>query len=350
MKADWGKLDAGTMERIVYGHLGAKSHQVLVGPKRGSDNAIVSIGGRRVLIVTTDPVSVIPALGAKESAWLSVHLIASDYATSGRLPQFATFDFNFPPEMTRSDTESYLKEIGSACRRLGISIVAGHTGSYPGAGYTVVGGGVMFGFAKEGEYVDPSMANVGDAVLMTKGAAIEAAASLSNSFPMHTERLVGRSLAAKAMALTRSCSVVKDAVTAATLGLGEGGVTSMHDATEGGVLGGLGEMAAASGKAFVVKSEKILQLREAAAVCSAFGLDPLTALSEGTLLITCASERAGELLRKLEDEKVGASLIGTVSRGRGLWVSEKGRSPRKVRPSPDKYWVAYARAINKGLR
>jgi hydrogenase expression/formation protein HypE len=350
LNADWGKLGARMMEEVVYRHLGATSKKVVAGPKRGLDNAVISVGRRKVLIITTDPVSVIPALGVKASAWLSVHLIASDYATSGRLPEFATFDFNFPREMTPSERESYLKEIGSACRRLGVSIVAGHTGSYPGAGYTVVGGGVMFGFAEEDGYVDASMARVGDAVLMTKGAAIEAAASLSNSFPTHTEKAVGHSLAAKARALTGSCSVVRDAEAAATLGLGAGGVTSMHDATEGGVLGGLGEMAAASRKAFVVDEDKLLQIKEAAAVCAAFGLSQFTALSEGTLLITCASDRAGELLRKLEDERVPASAIGTVSKGRGLWVSEKGRSPKKVQPAPDSYWEAYARAVERGLR
>jgi hydrogenase expression/formation protein HypE len=349
LNADWGKLGTRMME-VVYRNLGATSKRVVAGPKQGLDNAVISLGKRKVLIVTTDPVSMIPALGAKESAWLSIHLIASDYATSGLLPEFATFDFNFPREMTPSERESYLKEIGSACKRLGVSIVAGHTGSYPGAGYTVVGGGVMFGFAEEDGYVDASMANVGDAVLMTKGIAIEAAASLANSFPIYAEKTVGRSLATRARALTKSCSVVRDAQAAATLGLGTGGVTSMHDATEGGVLGGLSEMAAASGKAFVVDEEKILHIEEAAAVCSAFGLDQFTALSEGTLLITCASEKAGELLRKLEDERIPASLIGTVRKGRGLWVSEKGGSPKKVRPAPDRYWDAYARAVGRGLK
>ena len=42
-------------------------------------------------------------------------------------------------------------------------------------------------------------------------------------------------------------TVVPEAVLARTFGLRDDGVTSMHDATEGGVLGGLLEVAEASG-------------------------------------------------------------------------------------------------------
>ena len=302
------------------------------------------------MVVTTDPVSMIPAIGPKLSAWLSVHLIASDYATCGLMPQFASFDFNLPVEMTPSDRESYLREVGNSCKELGIAIVAGHTGSYPGAGYTVVGGGVMFGFARKKGYVDPSMARAGDAVLMTKGAAIEAAASLANSFPRHTRGLIGESLANKAMALLRSCSVVRDALAAASIGLGPGGVTSMHDATEGGVLGGLDEMASACGRSMVVKKGEILQLEEASAVCSAFGINPFTALSEGTLLITCNPARTDELVRRLTGERIRTAVVGEVGKGKGLWMTIRGRPPRRVLPPPDPYWRAYSKAAQSGLQ
>jgi hydrogenase maturation factor len=344
-----GKLDRETMEQVVYRHLGAKSSDVIVGPGRGLDNAVISVGGNRVMIVTTDPVSVMPALGVRTSAWLSVHLIASDYATSGCAPQFASFDFNFPPEMSHRDRNAYLRSVGSVCKELEISIIAGHTGSYPGAGYTVVGGGVIFGFARTGEYVDPSMARKGDAVLMTKGTAIETAASLAWSFPRYTEKAVGERLANKARALVKSCSTVRDALVAATLGLGEEGVTSMHDATEGGVVGGLDEMAYASRKSIVVDKGMIVQLEEATAVCSAFGIDPLIALSEGTLLITCNPNRGDELVGKLKAAGVRAEKIGTVKRGRGLWISERGRAPKRIRPGADPYWRAYSRAASEGL-
>jgi hydrogenase maturation factor len=316
---------------------------VIVGPRRGFDNAVLSLG-EKVMVLTTDPVSMIPHLGAKTSAWLSVHLIASDYVTSGLSPEFASFDLNFPPEMSASDEKDYLTEIGRACRDLGVSIVAGHTGSYPGAGFTVIGGGVMFGFGSRGSYVDPSMAHEGDAVVMTKGVAIEAVATLASSFPQVTEQAVGHELAVRARQLVKSCSVVKDALAAASIGLGAGKVTSMHDATEGGIIGGLDEMATASGHSIVIDEKQIPIPDEVMAVCSAFGIDPLSSLSEGTLLITVGAKSCDELQAILTREHIVARRIGEVRGGSGLWLARKGKRPRRARPGRDSYWGAYSRA------
>ncbi|MDA4121215.1 MAG: AIR synthase-related protein, partial [Thaumarchaeota archaeon] len=268
MSPGFGKTSRSFLADVVFRNLGAKNRSVVIGPGIGLDNAILALGGGRVLVVTSDPVSVIPAMGMELSAWLSVHLIASDYATSGLNPEFCAFTFNLPPEMDGQAKELYLRAIGTECRKLGITVVSGHTGSYPGSQFTVVGGGVMFGFGKEGGYVTPAMARAGDVVLMTKHAALEATASLAHSFPRYVEAKIGKSRARAARRMVRLCSTVIDAKAAAKVGLGKNGVTSMHDATEGGVLGALDEMAFASGRAFVVDRSKIPVSAEAVATCA----------------------------------------------------------------------------------
>ncbi|MDG7016417.1 MAG: AIR synthase, partial [Nitrososphaerota archaeon] len=65
-----GKLDPAAMEAVVYRSLGKKSRRVIVGPGRGLDNAVVSTGAEGRMILTTDPVSIIPAIGMDASAWL----------------------------------------------------------------------------------------------------------------------------------------------------------------------------------------------------------------------------------------------------------------------------------------
>ena len=348
--ARYGKLDRRTMEEVVYRNLGAPDGSVLVGPKAGFDNAFVSINGKRVMVVTTDPVSVIPRIGVRKSAWLSVHLIASDLATSGVAPEFASFSLNFPSEMSSAEKREYLRSLGKACKEIGVAIVAGHTGAYPGAAFTVVGGGTMIGFANEGGYVDPSMARVGDSILMTKGAAIETTASLAASFPRSTEQRIGKRLAKAAREMLDDCSTVKEALLASSVGMGESGITSMHDATEGGVLGGLHEMARASNRAFFVDQDSIFVSKQARAVCAAFAIDPLTSLSEGTLLMTCVPSRVGEIRRRIRRAGIAVYKIGSVREGSGLWVSKAHGRPRKVRPAADGYWTTYDRSVAVGLR
>lgn len=342
-----GKFSDAFMSAKAYAHLGKRSRKVIVGPASGLDNGVVSLGVGEALVVTTDPISVVPEMGMELSAKMSVHLVASDFASSGVTPEFATFSYNFPELLSEKDCGEYLEAIGRTCGQLGITIVGGHTGTYPGAGFTVVGAGTMFGACPEDEFVTPEMAGDGDEIVMTKGAGIEAATFLAWSFPRTTQRRVGEELARRAKALVEDCSTVADARSASRVGLRGLGVTSMHDATEGGVLGALGEMARAAGKRFVVEKDLINVSEEAGAVCSAFGLDPLRSLSEGTLIITCNHASLGALKDELSRSGVRAAAIGRVERGPASLQTGDGR---QVKPGRDEYWAAYARAKRKGLR
>jgi len=332
------------MERAVYGNLGGRTSKVVVGPGRGLDNAVVALGGGHVMVVTVDPVSAVPALGMGLSAWLSVHLIASDLTASGTDPEFATFSYNFPPTMGAPEREEFVRSVGAECRRLGITIVAGNTGSYPGGGFTVIGAGTMFGFATSKGYVTPSMARVGDAVLMTKHAAIEATASLAYSFPKLLAARAGKDTMTRACTMVRFCTTVRDAREARKAGLGRSGVTSMHDATEGGVLGALDEMAYASRKAFVVDERRIPISAEAELVCASFGIDPLRTMGEGALLLTCRPERIPVLQRIMSRAGIPIKQVGQVEKGKGLFLSHRGGGGLRFKPRPDRYWMAYERA------
>ena len=85
-------------------------------------------------------------------------------------------------------------------------------------------------------------AQLGDEVILTKGPAVETAALLSVLREDELLKDYPSSLVNRAKSLCTQMSVVKDAMTA----IQSGGVTAMHDATEGGVIGGLFEVANAS--------------------------------------------------------------------------------------------------------
>jgi hydrogenase expression/formation protein HypE len=249
----------------------------------------------------------------------------------------------------------YAKVVSDECSRLGISIIGGHTGKYPGSDFTVVGGGVMMGLADEDGYLTPQMMRTGDEIIMTKGAAIEATAVLSLAFPRTAERALGRRMAETARGYFRLCSTVEDALASVSVGIREEGVTSMHDATEGGVLGGLYELARASGRELSVERAKIRVSDESSALCAAFGLDPLTTLSEGALIITCRPERVDEALRALSRKGIAAFRIGRVGAkssdaGRLSLSSKGGKARGYVPPKFDPYWAAYAKGVEKGWR
>ena len=343
-----GKEDIPFMEKVVFSHLGRRSGRTRVRPGTGFDNGVVSVGGGRVMILTSDPVSAIPSFGMELSAWLSVHLIASDYTSSGCDPEFALFTYNFPAKMDRSEREEYVSVVGDECGRLGVTIAGGHSGSYPGGGFTVIGSGTMLGFADERSYVTPAMARAGDAILMTKQAGIEATISLATAFPRTVEARAGAKLASAARGMVSLCSTVADARAARKAGVGAGGLSSMHDATEGGVLGALAEMASASQKQFVVSPEKIPVAAATVAVCRAFGLDPLATMGEGALLITCDPSAVPRIRRELRGLHIDCAEIGWVREGEGLQVGSGARAKR-VTAGRDRYWEAYAKGVGRKL-
>ncbi|MDA4136247.1 MAG: AIR synthase family protein [Thaumarchaeota archaeon] len=352
MEGGLGKVDRDFLRRVLVRHLGAKNSDVIVGPGMGLDNAVLSIGPGRVMVVTADPLSMIPSIGMEDSAWLTVHELASDLATSAVRPQFVVLDYNLPPSLRMDDFERYVKAVGKECSKLGVSIIGGHTGKYPGSDFSVVGGGMMMGIAGDREYVTPSMIQEGDDLIMTKGSAIEATAVLARAFPKTVEEKLGKAVSNRARAYFGLCSTVQDAVTASSVGLRSDGVTSMHDATEGGVLGALYELAQSSKRTVQIDKRKVIVSEESARVCGMFGLDPLVTVSEGTLLVTCRPHRSPEVLRRLLKKGISAAVIGSAGkRGQGrLLVSSGAKGVHYVPPKLDPYWEVYARGIEKGWK
>jgi hydrogenase maturation factor len=271
-------------------------------------------------------------------------LLASDFTTSANQPQFAVFDFNLPRELDENDLTNYVRALGKECKRLGISIVGGHTGKYPGSAFTVVGGGVLFGIAAKSACLTPRDVREGDSIILTKGAAIEATAILSHSRETEILKTLGSRVLASAKHYLYKASTVKDATIAVSVGIKADGVTSMHDATEGGVLGGLNELAIASRKNLSVDPGRIHVSTETRSICTLFGIDPLTTLSEGSLIITCRPDKTEEIRKKLRRNHISNFEIGSVeeSTGGSLKLTGKtGRTSKFVPADADPYWAVY---------
>lgn len=336
------------MQDVILQRLGAPRSELLHGPKMGVDNAVVRVSKGTVAVCTTDPISIIPSLGLDNSAWLSVNLLASDVTTSGFRPDFAIFDLNLPPKLEDVALEGYWRGIHKACEELGVGIVGGHTGRFVGCDYTIVGGGFMFALGSEKRYLVASMARTGDVLLLTKGAAIVTTGILAYAFPNKIEEKFGGQFLRRARTYLRQASTVREALAAASVGVREGGVTAMHDVTEGGVLGALYELVIASGKGARIDGKAIRVAKETQEICRLFGIDPLNALSEGSLIISIRPEKSARVQAALQKEGIDSFKIGEISDSRnGIVMSDELGERRLEYPSKDSYWEAYWKALDK---
>jgi len=133
---------------------------------------------------------------------------------------------------------------------------------------------------------------------------------------------VGEDVLARGREHFKKVSVVKEALLLAENKL----ATSMHDPTEGGILGGLAEMAFASRATFEVWEDKIPISVETSEISGALQVDPLRLISSGALLATVPAERVNEALKVLEASGIPASVIGEVRDFSGVLVALHRRS------------------------
>ncbi len=342
-----GKISPDIFNELIFPRLGTKNTNVLVGPQHGVDVGIVEIGGNAVSF-TCDPVFIVPEYGWEKAAWFALHIIASDSVTSGLKPKYLSIDLNLPIEMTKQQLTVVWNTIHKECEKNGIAIITGHTARYENCHYPMVGGATMVGIGGIDEYVTPSLAKEGDKIIITKGPAIEASGILASMFPRLIEKEFGAEFNKKAQQIFFKMSVVKDALTAISVGVRENGVTALHDATECGIWGGLYEIAQAANLGVRVEKERIVIEECVSDICSYFEIDPYSSISEGTLIITCREHKADQVVRLLNKDGIKASVVGELTKQEKGMILVTDKTERKLKhPIVDPFWHAFYEALAK---
>ena len=335
MRLPAGKVPPEVLEEIVFKRLGVESGDVLLGPSKGEDGAVVRVGGE-VIVSSMDPIT-----GAVERlGWLAVNINANDVATFGIKPRFFSSCILLPSGAESGVLREICDQIDSAAKKLGIAVIGGHSEVTPGLKHPIVVGYAL-GVAEDGRYVTSGGAEAGDVIILTKGAGIEGTAILASERRERLSKELGEEVVKAAESFYDLISVVEDALTA----FKAGGVTAMHDPTEGGVAGGIHEIADASGLGFEVFEEKIPVAPETSMICSYFNVDPLQLIGSGALLISVKPEYAGKVLDALESRGIRASKIGRFlpDPEKRVLVRGDGRVAELVRPVSDHLWKALER-------
>ncbi|PKL58251.1 MAG: AIR synthase, partial [Methanomicrobiales archaeon HGW-Methanomicrobiales-5] len=261
----------------------------------------------------------------------------------GVRPQYMTYSLLLPPETSDADFRTIVDSIHKTAVELGIAIVGGHTGYYPGFSAPTIGGITVFAIAKKDAYITPAGARPGNDVLLTKGPAIETAGIISVLREADLQKNYPEELIRKAQALCRQMTVVEDALTA----MAAGGVTAMHDATEGGVIGGLFEVAEASGVGMIIDESLFVYPEEVQMVCETFGLDPVAAIAEGSLLITADPASSGTIIEALAKAGIRSSVIGTVIADPSIRTLKRrnGTTVPLAIPAQDPFWPVFFESV-----
>jgi hydrogenase maturation factor len=330
-----GKVPNQILQEIVFKNLGAKRDDVVLSPSIGEDAAIVQ-AGTETLAVSSDPIT-----GAEKwLGWLAVNVSANDIATRGVQPRWFNSIILLPRNSTTKLIKRICTQMDKAANQLNVAIVGGHCEVTPGIERPIVTG-CAIGVAEKGNYITCGGARIGDKIILTKGTGIEGTAILASDRKTELQEVFEDDFLKKAENFFKKISVVKDALTAYKTG----GVSAMHDPTEGGVAGGLHELADAANIGFNVYEKEILVPKETLKICAHFNIDPLQLISSGSLLILAKETKTEEIITFLSKNGVQSSIIGEVtepSLGRNL-VTKAGKKTELVRPVSDHLWKALAK-------
>ena len=293
------------------GRLGARRPETLVGAALGVDAAAVGLDPETACVLTTDPITT----AVSGAGRLAVHVVCNDLAAMGAEPIGVLATLLFPEGVSAADIGQVASDIDATARSLNVEVLGGHTEVAPGisAGLVVMTG---VGKAPRDRLLTAAGARPGDALVLTKAAALEGSHILATDLVSRLTALPDR-LLAQARAYADELSVVPEARLAVDLG-----ATAMHDPTEAGVVGALWEMAEASGCGFRVEVGRI-PIREATrAICAAIGVDPLRLIASGALLVACRDGPA--MVRGLRDGGIEAAEIGAIAAGQRVLVHADG--------------------------
>lgn len=309
----YGKLPPAVLARLL-GRIPRRDPRVLIGPRLGEDAAVIDFGDR-YLVAKTDPIT----FTAYRIGWYAVHVNANDVATLGARPAWF-LPTVLLPRHNPSLLDSIFNDVLAACEELGVAVCGGHTEITPGLDRPIVAGQMLGEVARE-RLVRKQRMTPGNVVLLTRGVAIEGTSILAREAGERLRGLPPEWLARAARLLfDPGISVVGDALAAADAAILHG----MHDPTEGGLVGGLYELAVSVGCGIQVETARIPVLSETRAVCEALALDPLRLIASGALLIVAAPDDAGRVTAALAARGTVAVPIGRLlPPSEGLWLDRE---------------------------
>jgi hydrogenase maturation factor len=308
-----GKLPGALLDRLIDTYRTAPDPSVLVTPGYGRDAAAIDVGGAQPLIVKSDPIT----FATSGAARYLVAVNANDIACLGGIPRWMSVVLLLPETSTTEDTvETLFSDLQIACNESGVSIVGGHT-EVTSAVNRPVFIGTMLGVAGPHGLIEPGQANEGDDLWLTRWIGIEGTALLARERGAELSQAIGAPTVSRAAKLLRSpgIGITRDAHAL----LESGGISALHDPTEGGIATAVHEISSASGCGAEILAEAIPILPETIAICTHFGIDPLGLLSSGALLAASPPANREAIATAANAGGVPITHIGRLTnRGQGV--------------------------------
>lgn len=316
-----GKIPNEILNKIVLSKINKFRDDVILRPGIGEDCTAIDFG-KYACVLSTDPITA----AVNKVGQLSVHISCNDIASSGVEPIGLLVTILCPVGTSEAELEKVMEQVCSTASELNVEIIGGHTEVTPSVNQIIIST-TCIGKAQANEIVSSSGAKPGDSVIMTKSAGLEGTAIIANDFEHKLVNTISKEDLNYAKNFINSLSVVNEGVLA-----GKFGATSMHDITEGGILGAAWEIAEASGTGIIINQDNIPVDAVTNSICEALEINVLRLISSGCMLITCPDGEG--LVKLLESNNIKATVVGTITANKNekLLISKKEGTAQDIEP------------------
>lgn len=303
-----GKLDFHELREIIINSRKLKRDEVIIRNDVGEDCSVMDFGSYEAMF-STDPIT-----GATENIGkLAVSVNCNDIASSGGEPIALLVTILAPVTSSLKEISYVMNEISEEAAKINVEIIGGHTEVTSAVNKLIISVTVI-GKNKKGESVKTAGALEGDDIIVTKNLALEGTAILATDYEERAKKVLNSEELEEAKDLIKYISVLDEGRIGKEIG-----ANSMHDITEGGLLGALFEVAMASSKGFLVYEDKLPLLESTKKIAKEFSIDPLRLISSGSMLIT--TTKGEEMIKALESKGIKATVIGKVTKSKGILIS-----------------------------
>lgn len=292
-----GKLAPESLRRNVLQYIGFPRPELLIGPAVGEDAAVIEWPSGKYLVFSSDPI-----VGADKGAGkLLVRINSNDIASKGGDPAYLAVTLILPPAWGEGAAASIMKEIHDECVVQGIAVAGGHTEFNDRYDRPVIMG-ALIGTADR--VLRATDIEQGDVLLATKHVGIEGMSILAVDRPDLLAPYFTQEEIAAFVSWSDITSVLDESRAVRDL------VKFMHDPTEGGFMGGVGEISALSGLTAEINYDKVPVHPLTKRAAEKLGFDPLRLIASGSLLIVVSEEKAKEALERLRQAGHECVVVG----------------------------------------
>lgn len=333
-----GKIPPEILEKIVMEPMrnhAIRRKDVALRPKTGEDCTAVDMTGE-YCVLSTDPITG----AAKDIGYLAVQINCNDIYAAGAEPVGILLTVLLPPKSEESLLEEIMDGAFRGARERNIEILGGHTEVTDAVCKPLVSAAVI-GKSRQRRVLSTGGAKAGQDIVMTKWAGTEGTAILAKEWEAELKAYLTAEELENALRLKDFLSVGKES----EIGCANG-ATAMHDATEGGILGAVWEVAECSGTGVEVWPDRIPVREETKKICGLMGIDALRLISSGSLILT--AENGMELVEKLQQAGIAATVIGKITEKDRVMLSGGERFPLEEPKSDALYDARLGKPAGKG--